>query len=125
MPTNSGDTIRVIIVDSIAETRRNVHALLSPVSDIEVVGTARSGQEGIQLAQAVKPDVALISPSFEDMDSLQTIRTLIADQPDLRLILISTTSNLEYLQQARQIGVKSFLPQPPSADKLVEAIRKA
>src|SRR5689334_24373264 len=110
MTANSADTIRVIIVDGIAETRRNVQTLLSPVSDIEVVGAARSGQEGVQLAKAVKPDVALISPSFEDMDSLQTIRTLIADKPDLRLVLISVTSDLTYLQQARQMGVKSFLP---------------
>lgn len=124
MPSNPGDTTRVILIDGIAETRRNVSILLSPIADIEVVGTARGGHEGIQLAKAVKPDVVLISPSFEDMDSLQTIRTLIADKPDLRLVLISITSDLQYLQQARQMGVKSFLPQPPKTDKLVDAIRK-
>lgn len=124
MTANSGDTTRVILIDAIAETRRNVYQLLSPISDIEVVGTARSGQESIQLAKAVRPEVALISPSFEDMDSLQTIRTLIADKPDLRLVLISVTSDMQYLQQAHQLGVRSFLPQPPKADKLLDAIRK-
>ncbi len=124
MPTNSGDSLRVIIIDGITESRRNVHQLLSPISDVEVVGTARNGHEGIQLAKAIQPDVALISPSFSDMDRLQTIQTLIADKPNLRLILISTTSDPSYLQQALQNGVRSLLPQPPTTDKLVEAIRK-
>lgn len=47
---------RVLVVDDIAETRENVRKLLQFESDIEVVGTARSGKEAIQLADELKPE---------------------------------------------------------------------
>jgi pilus assembly protein CpaE len=49
------DKIRVLIVDDIAETRENIRKLLQFESDVEVVGAARSGKEGIQLAQSWIP----------------------------------------------------------------------
>ena len=52
--------IRVLIVDDIAETRENIRKLLQFESDVDVTGAARSGKEGIQLAQELDPDVILM-----------------------------------------------------------------
>ncbi|MFN2235779.1 MAG: response regulator, partial [Anaerolineales bacterium] len=51
---------RVVIVDDIAETRENIRKLLQFESDIEVVGVARTGREGIDLAIEITPDVILM-----------------------------------------------------------------
>lgn len=55
------EKIRVLVVDDIAETRENVRKLLQFEADIDVVGTARSGKEAVQLADELKPDVILMT----------------------------------------------------------------
>jgi pilus assembly protein CpaE len=64
------DKIRVLIVDDIAETRENIRKLLQFESDVEVVGAARSGKEGIQLAQELDPDVVLMDINMPDIDGI-------------------------------------------------------
>ena len=54
------DRIRVVIVDDIAETRENIRKLLQFENDIEVVGVARTGSEGINVAKEMRPDVILM-----------------------------------------------------------------
>ena len=64
------DKIRVIIVDDIAETRENIRKLLQFESDVEVVGVARTGREGIEVAKETKPDVVLMDINMPDMDGI-------------------------------------------------------
>ena len=64
----AGDKVRVLIVDDVADTRENVRRLLQFESDIEVIGAARTAQEGIQLTSELDPDVILgggVSASFD------------------------------------------------------------
>ena len=61
MPEPPSNMIRVLIVDDIAETRENIKKLLQFEADIEVVGGARSGQEGIQMAAEARPHIALMT----------------------------------------------------------------
>ena len=65
------DKISVIIVDDIAETRENIKKLLQFESDIEVVGVARTGREGIDLAGEISPDVILMDINMPDMDGIE------------------------------------------------------
>ncbi len=116
--------IRVMIVDSIAESRKNICKLLLPLPDIEVVGIARDGQESIRLAQVLEPQTILLDPNFSYLDSLQTIRTLAAVTPAARIVLITTSSDTQYLRDAMLAGVRTFLAQPPKASDLVDAIRR-
>ena len=56
----SGGKIRVLIVDDIAETRENVKKLLYFEQDIEIIGTASNGREGVELAVKLQPDIVLM-----------------------------------------------------------------
>jgi DNA-binding NarL/FixJ family response regulator len=64
------EKIRVLIVDDIAETRENIRRLLQFDPTIEVAGSARSGQEGIDLAQQLKPDVVIMDINMPDLDGI-------------------------------------------------------
>ena len=66
----AADKIRILIVDDIAETRENIRKLLQFESDVDVVGAARSGKEGIQLAQELDPDVVLMDINMPDIDGI-------------------------------------------------------
>jgi pilus assembly protein CpaE len=62
--------IRVLIVDDIAETRENIRKLLQFESEVEVIGTARTGREAIDFSKEVKPDVVLMDINMPDMDGI-------------------------------------------------------
>ena len=61
---------RVLVVDDVAETRENIRKLLQFETDIEVVGTARTGREAVQLTEELKPDVILMDINMPDMDGI-------------------------------------------------------
>ena len=64
------EKIKVLIVDDIAETRENIRRMLQFDSNIEVVGTARTGKEAITLSQQAKPDVIVMDINMPDMDGI-------------------------------------------------------
>ena len=64
------EMIKVLIVDDIAETRENIRKLLQFEADFEIVGAARSGYEGIELAKELQPDVILMDINMPDIDGI-------------------------------------------------------
>jgi len=115
--------IRVIVIDANTQSRQRTVALIATEPDIEVAGVARSGTEGLRLANAVEPSVVLLSPNAYEGNVLDLIRHMVAEWPSLYIILITRSSDAQFLQNAILAGAKLFLPQPPGADKLLSAIR--
>jgi len=116
---------RVLIVDDIAETRENVRKLLQFESDIEVVGAAKSGQEGIDLSQEFDPDVILMDINMPDIDGISATEIILRNQPHTQVIMLSVQGDQNYMRQAMLAGARDFLTKPPMADELISAIRRA
>jgi len=84
-----GDKVRVLIVDDVADTRENVRRLLQFESDIEVVGAARTAQEGIQLTSELDPDVILMDINMPDMDGIAATETIRQRSPLSQVVILS------------------------------------
>jgi len=121
----TGQNIRVIIVDDIAETRENVRKLLQFETDIEVVGTAKSGREGIDFSREYDPDVVLMDINMPDMDGISATEEILRDQPHVQVIILSVQGDQNYMRRAMLAGARDFLTKPPMADELISAIRRA
>ncbi len=119
------DKIRTLIVDDIAETRENVRKLLQFESDIEVVGAARSGKEGIQLAQELDPDVILMDINMPDIDGISATETIRQHSPHIQVVILSVQGDQNYMRRAMLAGARDFLTKPPMGDELISAIRRA
>ena len=117
--------IRTLIVDDITETRENVRKLLQFESDIEVVGTARSGKEGIQLAQELDPDVILMDINMPDIDGISATETIRQHSPYIQVVILSVQGDQNYMRRAMLAGARDFLTKPPMGDELISAIRRA
>jgi pilus assembly protein CpaE len=117
--------IRVIIVDDIAETRENIRKLLQFESDVEVVGTARTGREAIELAKESKPDVVLMDINMPDMDGITATDAIRRVLPYIQIVILSVQSDSNYMRRAMQAGASDFLTKPPTIDELNAAIRRA
>jgi len=123
MPEPAAPTIRVLIVDDIAETRENIKKLLQFEADIEVVGGARSGQEGIQMAAEARPHIALMDINMPDMDGITATEGVIEQVPFCQVVILSVQSEPDYMRRAMMAGAKDFIPKPPSGDELIKTIR--
>ncbi|MFC1997030.1 CpaE family protein [Chloroflexota bacterium] len=119
------DKIRVIIVDDIAETRENIRKLLQFESDIEVVGVARTGREGIDLAEEISPDVILMDINMPDMDGITATETIRKEVPFVQIVILSVQGDPNYMRRAMLAGARDFLTKPPMVDELISAIRRA
>ncbi len=116
--------IRLLIVDDISSTRENLQKLLSFEDDIEVVGTAADGREGLEAAHRLGPDIVLTDVNMPLMDGIQLTETLASELPTSPVIIMSVQGERDYLRRAMQAGAREFLIKPFSHDELVAAIRR-
>lgn len=121
----ASDKIRVLIVDDIAETRENVRKLLQFESDVDVIGTARTGREGIQLAGELDPDVILMDINMPDVDGITATEEIRQKSPHIQVVILSVQGDPNYMRRAMLAGARDFLTKPPMGDDLISAIKRA
>ena len=119
------DKIRVLIVDDVADTRENVRKLLQFETDVDVVGAARSGKEGIQFASELDPDVVLMDINMPDIDGITATEAIRQKSPHIQVVILSVQNDQNYMRRAMLVGARDFLTKPPMPDELVAAIRRA
>lgn len=117
--------IRVLLVDDQALFREGLETLLSVHKDIQVVGQAGNGQEALELAAKVHPDVVLMDIRMPIMDGVRSTRLLREAQPQCRVIVLTTFDDDEYIFDALRTGAVGYLLKDVASVQLVEAIRAA
>lgn len=88
----------------------------------EIVGTAGSGMEGLNLVRELKPDMLISDISMSNMDGLHMVAAIKSEFPHMEVCLLTGFRNFEYAQQAIKLGVTRFLLKPSKFDELEEAI---
>jgi two-component system chemotaxis response regulator CheB len=129
---SSTPKIRVLVVDDSAFVRRAVERMLSGARDIELVGTAADGAEGLRKARELRPDVVTLDIKMPRLGGLETLERLMAEQP-VPVLLMSTLTQegAEVTLRGLELGAMDFVDkssvQPMSmlslADELIAKIR--
>jgi len=123
-PTGEEKKIRVLIVDDIPETRENLRKLLFFESDIEVVGAATSGEEGITMSGELKPDIVLMDINMPGVDGITASEAITQQVPFTQIIMMSVQGEADYLRRSMLAGAREFLIKPFSSDELITSIRR-
>lgn len=118
------ETIRVLIVDDLPETRENVRKLLQFESDIEVIGQAGTGEQAIEMAQEHQPDIILMDINMPGIDGIGASQKISELVPASQIIIMSVQSDSDYLRRAMLAGARDFLTKPFGGDELVAAVRR-
>jgi DNA-binding NarL/FixJ family response regulator len=125
--SGSDATIRVVVADDQGMVRSGFSTLLNAQPDIEVIGEAANGQEAVDRAAGLRPDVILMDIRMPVLDGLQATRritALPAPPADPPKILILTTFDLDdYVYEALRAGASGFLLKDASAGELATAVR--
>jgi pilus assembly protein CpaE len=118
------DTIKVLIVDDIPETRDHLTKLLGFEGDMEVVGSAASGAEAIEMSTRLSPDIVLMDINMPDMDGIAATEKLATAAPLSSVIMMSVQGEADYLRRSMLAGAREFLVKPFSSDELNASIRQ-
>ena len=116
-------SIRVLLVDDQALFREGLDTLLSVHTDIEVVGQASNGQEAIDLALKIRPDVILMDMQMPILNGVGATRRLKKSLPQCRVIMLTTFNDNETIFDALRAGAVGYLLKDVGSAQLAESIR--
>ncbi|MFD5325341.1 response regulator [Streptomyces sp. NPDC127092] len=120
-------TIRVIIVDDQAMVRAGFAALLSAQTDIDVVGEAPDGRQGVEVARTTHPDVVLMDVRMPEMDGLAAAREILDPPPGVvhrpKVLMLTTFDVDDYVYEALRAGASGFLLKDAPPADLIAAVR--
>jgi DNA-binding NarL/FixJ family response regulator len=117
--------ISVVLADDQALVRAGFRALLDAQDDIEVVGEADDGDEAVQLARSLVPDVILMDIRMPGVDGLAATRTIAADErlSSVHIVILTTFELDEYVFEALRVGASGFLVKDTEPVELLRAVR--
>jgi DNA-binding NarL/FixJ family response regulator len=119
------EPVRVLLVDDQALFREALSTLLEVRPEIEVVGEAGDGAEALRRAASTRPDVVLMDLRMPVLDGIAATRRLRAEQPDVRVLALTTFDGDEEVFAALRAGAVGYLLKDVSGDRLVEAVLAA
>jgi DNA-binding NarL/FixJ family response regulator len=116
--------IRVMVADDQEVVRAGFSALLDTREDISVVGTARDGNDAIEVARSNRPDVILMDVRMPQLDGIAATRVITTTvRPPPKVIVLTTFDLDEYVFDALSAGASGFLLKDVTAETLFEAVR--
>lgn len=115
--------IKIVIVDDHDLVREGIRAILEKDPLFSVVGEAGEGQEAIRLVRRVEPDVVLMDINLPGgFGGLEVTESILADQPGVKIIILTQYENPEYIKRAIRIGAQGYLLKRSVSEQLKEAI---
>src|SRR5881396_2838165 len=119
-------SIRALIVDDHPVTREGLRTALELSDDaVVVVGEAGSGEEAVERARELAPDVVFMDVRMPGMDGIEATRRIREASPDTKIILITIDESRGAISEAIQAGVSGYLLKDATPDALVDAARNA
>jgi hemolysin D len=119
----SNEKIRILVVDDQRMIREGLKVLLQSESDFEVVATAENGKAAIELLDSTKADVVLIDMEMPEMDGVTATRLIAERFPQIKVLVLSSYNNDEYVANARDAGAKGYLLKGTPAQEVKKTIR--
>jgi len=116
-------SIRVLLADDQALFREGLETLLSVHKDIQVVGQAVNGQEAVDMALKLRPDVILMDMQMPILNGIGATRRLKQSMPDCRVIVLTTFNDNETIFDALRAGAVGYLLKDVGSAQLAESVR--
>jgi DNA-binding NarL/FixJ family response regulator len=117
--------IRILLADDQALFREALRTLICLQPDLEVVGEAASGAEALRLARVLRPNIVLMDLQMPVLSGVAATRQLHSEQPDCRVIALTTFDEDEYVFECLRSGAVGYLLKDAPSENLFAAIRAA
>lgn len=115
--------IRILIVDDHTLVREALRLVLEKDGDIAVVGQADNGESALTLCRELQPDVVLMDVSLGNMNGVDVTRTLIVENPALRVLTVSAHVDRRTIEMSLAAGAMGYVNKGADADELLRGVR--
>jgi DNA-binding NarL/FixJ family response regulator len=115
--------VRVLIVDDDDLMRAGLRSVLASDDAIEVVGEAANGREALETTRTTRPDVVLMDVRMPDVDGISATREVLASSPDVKVVILTTFEEDDYIFGALNAGASGFLLKRTRPEELIAGIR--
>jgi two-component system NarL family response regulator len=102
-------TIRILLVDDHELMREGLRSILEKEEDVEIVGEATSGREGVALSATLEPDVVVMDVGMKDLNGIDATRQIRSDNPEVKVIALSSHSDSRYVKAMLEAGACGYL----------------
>lgn len=117
-------SIRILIADDHHVVRRGLAFFLRTQENIEIVGEAQNGQEAVEMAEILKPDLVLMDLAMPVMDGIEATRRIIQKQPTQKIMILTSFSDQNHVIPAIEAGASGYQLKDIEPEELVKAIRQ-
>jgi two-component system nitrate/nitrite response regulator NarL len=121
--SRASDALRVILIDDHTLFRTGLRELLER-RGLEVVAAVGEGYEGCELAETLKPDVILLDLRMPDVDGLAVLEKLKEQQPEIPVVMLTTSSEQRDLVKSLRLGARGYLHKDMEPEQLIESLRE-
>jgi RNA polymerase sigma factor (sigma-70 family) len=118
----TGPRVRVLVVDDDDLMRVGLRGVLSSDDELEVVGEAADGRAAIEQTRRLAPDVVLMDVRMPDLDGISATREILAVSTRVRIVMLTTFEEDDYILGALRAGASGFLLKRTSPEQLIAAI---
>lgn len=116
-------TISILLVDDHEVVRGGLRMLIDNQKDMTIAGEASTGQETLQLAEALQPDVILMDITLPDLSGIETTRRLLQTGCQSKIIALTIHEDEQFFFEMLQAGASGYVPKRAAPEDLINAIR--
>ncbi|TVY01941.1 response regulator [Cohnella terricola] len=117
--------IRLLLADDHQIVLKGISFFLGLQPDFEIVGEAHNGQEAVEMATSLKPDIVLMDLNMPVMDGIEASKLITERHPEVKVLVLTSFSDSSHIVPALQTGAIGYMLKEVEPDQLVEAIRSA
>jgi two-component system, NarL family, response regulator NreC len=115
--------IRILLADDHAVVRQGFKMILAAQPDMEIAGEAGNGREAVELAEKLRPDVAVMDVAMPELNGIEATRRLAQSAPHTRVLALSMHKDSVYVREILRAGARGYLLKDSPAGDLVAAVR--
>ena len=115
--------IRILLADDHTMVRQGFRLILSLQSDMEIVGEAGNGQEAIEFAEKLQPDVVVMDIAMPELNGIEATRRVLISSPRTRVLALSMHKDSAYVREVLKAGARGYLLKDSVDNDLVTAVR--
>jgi len=116
--------INVLLTDDHELVRTGIRRLLEDSKQVKIVGEAECGEDSLQLAQSLKPDVILMDVNMPGIGGVETCRRILQRNPKQKVIILTVHNEHTFPKRLLEIGAKGYLTKDCGLDEMLKAIKQ-
>lgn len=115
--------IQILLVDDHALIRTGIRSILESAEDMEIVGEAATGEEAVEAAKQLRPDIVIMDVNMPGIGGIEATRRIVLQNPNVHVVALTVLSDQPFPHQLLEAGARGYLSKGCAAEEMFQAVR--